>query len=116
MTDSETNSIQGADAIRRTVGLLQQSVFAVYTIVGSGSTPPVPASPTLSIVAGQSVRVPVTVLSREFTNACDFSSDDPSVATAGRGGIVTGVTAGTAEITITNSYTGVTATVAVTVS
>lgn len=116
MTDSETNTIQGADALRRTVGLLQQSVFAVYTIVGSLATAPVPASATLAVTVGQSVRLPVTVLGREFTNACEFSSDDPAVATAGRGGIVTGVSAGTADVTVTNPYTGVTATVAVTVS
>lgn len=116
MTDSETNTIQGADALRRTVGLLQQSVFAVYTIVGSLATPPVPASATLAVTVGQSVRLPVTVLGREFTNACEYSSDDPAVATAGSGGIVTGVSAGTADVTVTNPYTGVTATVAVTVS
>lgn len=116
MTDGETNTIQGADAIRRTVSLLQQSVFAVYTIVGSLATPPVPAASTLALGAGDSARIPVTVLGREFTNACEFSSDDPAIATAGRGGIVTGVAAGTADVTVTNPYTGVTATVAVTVA
>lgn len=116
MTDSEINSIQGAEAIRRTVGLLQQSVFAVYTIVGSGSTPPVPASPTLALAVGEAKRIPVTVLGREFTNACDFSSDDISVARVSTAGVVKAVGAGTAEITITNSYTGVTGTVDVTVA
>lgn len=116
MTDSETNSIQGAEAIRRTVGLLQQSVFAVYTIVGSLATPPVPASSTLALAAGAAKRIPVTVLGREFTNACDFSTSDVAVARVSTAGVVTAVGAGTADITVSNSYTGVTATVAVTVS
>lgn len=116
MTDSETNSIQGADALRRTIGLLQQSVFAVYTIVGAGSIPPVPASSTLSLTVGESRRVPVTVLTREFTNACEFRSDDIDVVAVGRGGVFTGVGAGTADVTVTNPYTNQTATVAVTVA
>ena len=116
MTDGETNSIQGADALRRTVSLLQQSVFAVYTIVGSLAALPVPAATTLAVTAGKSKRIPVKVLGREFTNACEFTSSAPAIAKAGRGGIITGVAAGTASVTITNPYTGTQATVAVTVS
>lgn len=118
MTDSETNSLQGADALRRTIGLLQQSVFAVYTLVGSLTTPPVPAETTVAVAAGASVRVPVTVLGREFTNACEFRSSDPSKVRAGRGGVITGVAAGTATVTVTNPYTGESAAapIAVTVS
>lgn len=116
MTDSETNSLQGADALRRTIGLLQQSVFAVYTIVGSKAALPVPEEATLAVSAGESVRIPVTVLDRDFTNACEFRTSDVTKVRAGRGGIVTGVAAGTADVTITNPYTGTQATVAVTVS
>ena len=116
MTDGEANSLQGADALRRTVSLLQQSVFAVYTIVGSLAALPVPAATTLAVTAGASKRIPVKVLGREFTNACEFTSSAPAIAKAGRGGIITGVAAGTASVTITNPYTGTQATVAVTVS
>lgn len=116
MTDSETNSLQGADALRRTVGLLQQSVFAVYTIVGSKTSPVVPASTTLALEVGESVRVPVTVLGREFTNACEFRTSAPAVVLARRGGIVTGVAVGTGTVTVTNPYTGVTEDIAVTVA
>ena len=116
MTDGETNSIQGADALRRTVSLLQQSVFAVYTIVGSLAALPVPAATTLAVTAGKSKRIPVKVLGREVTNACEFTSSAPAIAKAGRGGIITGVAVGTASVTITNPYTGTQATVAVTVS
>lgn len=116
MTDSETNSLQGADALRRTVGLLQQSVFAVYTVVGSKAALPVPSSTTVAVAAGESVRLPVTILGREFTNACEFRTSDVTKVRTGRGGVITGAAAGTADVTITNPYTGTQATVAVTVS
>jgi len=115
LTGSETNSIQGADALRRTVGLLQQSVFAIYTIVGSGSATPTVAA-TLALAAGESKRAVVTVLGREFTNACEFTSSDPAIALPGRGGVITGVAAGTATITVTNTYTKKSTTFEVTVA
>ena len=115
MTDGEANSLTGAEALRRTITLLQQSVFAVYTIVGSGETAPVATAPA-SLAIGESVRVPATVLGREFTNALEYTSDDPEVATAGRGGIVTGVSEGTADIIITNPLTDQQTTVSVTVA
>lgn len=104
MTGSEANSIQGADPLRRTVGLLQQSVFSIYTIVGSGNTTPTVAA-TLNLTVGSAKRALVKVLGREFTNACDFVSSDPAIALPGRGGVIKGVSAGTATITVTNTYT-----------
>jgi len=116
MTDSESNSLQGADALRRTVGLLQQSVFAVYTIVGAGAAAPAPQLATVTVAVGQATRNPIKVLGREFTNAVEFRSSAPEIATAGRGGIVKGISAGTATITVTNPNTKVTGTFEVTVS
>lgn len=115
MTDGEVNSLTGAEALRRTITLLQQSVFAIYTIVGSAGVAPV-ATPPASLAIGESVRVPATVLGREFTNALEYRSEDPEVAVAGRGGIVTGVGDGTTDITITNPNTDDSATVEVTVA
>lgn len=115
MTDGEANALTGSEALRRTVTLLQQSVFSVYTIVGSVGVAPVATAPA-SLAVGESVRIPATVLGRDFTNALEWSSDDPEIATAGRGGIVTGVGAGTATITLTNPNTEESATVEVTVA
>lgn len=115
-TSSETNSIAGSDSLRRTVGLLQQSVFAVYTIVGSKDAIPVPAEATVAVAAGASVRNPVKVLNREFTNACRYKTSDPTKVVVGaNNGVITGVAAGTADVTVTNPNTGKEATVAVTV-
>lgn len=114
---AETNSIAGSESLRRTIGLLQQSVFAVYTIVGSKAALPVPKETTVTLAAGASVRVPVKVLNREFTNACRYRSSDATKAMVGsNNGVITGVAAGTADVTVTNSYTGATATISVTVS
>lgn len=115
-TGSEANALTGAEELRRTVGFLQQSVFAIYTIVGSKTTKPVPASTTLALTVGQSKRVLVKVLGREFTNACQYLTDAANVAVAKRGGIVTGLSAGTATVTVTNPYTGQTEDIEVTVA
>lgn len=115
MTDSEVNNLQGAEALRRTVGLLQQSVFSVYTVVGMGSTSPT-VTGTLALSAGESKRLSVKVQGREFTNACDYSTDDPAKARVSGAGVVTGVAAGTADITVTNPYNKKTSVVTVTVS
>lgn len=115
MTDSEINTIAGADALRRTVGLLQQSAFSIYTVVGMASTPPVVTS-TLALSVDEAERLEVTVVGREFTNACDFRVDDPEVARVSGAGVVKGIGAGTAEVTVTNPYNNTTSTVTVTVS
>lgn len=115
MTDSEINNLAGAEALRRTVGLLQQSVFSVYTVVGMGSTPPT-VTGTLALNAGDASRLNVTVVGREFTNACDFRTDDPTVALVSSAGVVRGVGAGTAEVTVTNPYNNTSSSVTVTVS
>lgn len=114
MTDGEANSLTGADALRRTVTLLQQSVFAVYTIVGAGAAKPVVAAPA-TIAVGASVRTPVTVLGRDVTNNMEFTTSNHLVATAGRGGILTGVSNGTASVIVRNPDTDQTATFEVTV-
>lgn len=115
MTDSEVNNIQGAEALRRTVGFLQQSVFSVYTVVGMGSTPPT-VDPALALAEGEAERLSVKVVGREFTNACDFRVDDPDVARVSGAGVVRAIGAGTAEITVTNPYNKTSSTVTVTVS
>lgn len=52
--------------------------------------------------------------SKIVTNAASYSSDDPAIATVSQSGLVTGVAAGTADITAT--YAGQSDTVAVTVA
>lgn len=114
MTDSEANTLTGADSLKRTIGMLQQSVFSVYALVGAGAAKPVLNLPT--VAAGKSARVQAKVLGRVVTNACDYSSSDMGVLTVGRGGVLTGVSAGAATLTVTNPYTNQFITAGVTVT
>lgn len=114
MTDSETNSLSGEDAIRRTVGLLQQGEFAYRVPVGAHTLTVEPTAPTVAV--GASVPLVVKVQDRVFTHACSFLSADPATATVSEAGVVTGVSAGTATITVEDEDAGTSETVSVTVS
>lgn len=115
MTDSEINNLAGAEALRRTVGMLQQSVFSVYTVVGMGATTPT-VDATLALNEGDAKRLNVTVVGREFTNACRYRTDDPGVAVVSGAGVVKAIGSGDCDITVTNPYNNKTSTVAVAVS
>lgn len=97
-TDSETNSLTGADALRRTIGLLQQSVFAHNTVVGSHVLTPTPATVTATV--GEVGRLSVTVQGRAYTNACSYLTSDPAVVLVSPGGVWSAVGAGTATVTV----------------
>ena len=117
MTDGEANSLQGADALRRTVSFLQQGDVAVYTIVGDHAITAIEPA-TAPWLAGKKARLRASVQDRDYTNALEFSTSDASVVQVYPGGFyeVTGTAADTATITITDPHTGDTQTVAVTVS
>lgn len=113
-TDSEANSIQGADALRRTVGMLQQSVFSVYTVVGDHTL--VADQPTVAATAGDKGRVTVKANGREFTNALTFTSSAPAIATVEKGGVWKAVATGEATLTATDPRTGTSVSIVVTVA
>lgn len=113
-TDSETNSLQGADALRRTVGMLQQSVFAVYTTVGSHAI--TPESATVSATVGEKARILVKCDGREATNSLTFRSSAPNIVEVHAGGVYVAKAAGTATITATDTFSGNSTTIAVTVA
>lgn len=112
-TDSETNSLQGEDALRRTVGLLQAGAFAHRVVVGTHTITLEPG--TLEVKAGESKPVVATVQGRVYTNALEWKSNNPEFATVSNTGVVTGVAAGEATIVATDP-SGTTANLTVTVS
>lgn len=112
MTDGETNSLQGADALRRTVNMLQQAGFSHRVLVGPHTLSVTPAS--LTIAEGTSK--PLKVLAgdttkRVYTNAVTYRSSDPTVATVSNTGVVTRLKTGAATITVLDEATDETATV-----
>lgn len=115
MTDGYAESVTGEEAFRYTITLLPQGDFAVRTVVaGVSANEVVLSDSTLSGNSGQVGVLRATWGGRNYTNGLEWSSDDTDVATV-RAGVVSYVSAGTADITAT-APNGQTATCAVTVS
>lgn len=113
LTDGYAETITGEEAFRYTITLLSQGDIAVRTVVG-GTAPVVDA--TLAVAVGDSSRLTATVGGRNYTNGVKWATDDATVATVSTAGVVTGVAAGTANITATYEATGSSDTCVVTVS
>lgn len=113
MTDGETNSLTGAEAMRRTVTFLQQSVFAFETVVGPHTVAPTPTS--ITGVAGDVGRITAKVGGREYTGALRFRSADPSIVQVEPGGFYKLLKTGTTTISVMDEAAGTSAEVSVTV-
>lgn len=91
-----------------------QAVVANPVVASIAMTP----DPMTASIGGTTQAIVTATLtpsgSKVVTNAASYSSDDPSIATVSQSGLVTGVAAGTADITAT--YAGQSDTVAVTVA
>lgn len=114
ITDSDANVWGQPDAHRRTVGFLSQGDAEFYTIVGAHTI--TVTAPTFT--AGSKGRLQAVVQDRDYSGALSFTSDDPDVIEITRGGHyrVTGTSADTATITVTDEAAGTSTTVAVTVA
>lgn len=114
---SEQNPFTPGESKRRNVGYNQKGDFAHYTVVGPHVITPIPAASN-PWAAGKKARLRASVQGREYTNALTFTSSNSNVVAIYNGGFyeVTGVTGGTATITIRDVDAGTTATVNVTVT
>jgi hypothetical protein len=114
ITDGYAESITGEEAFRYTVTFLSQGDLAVRTVV-DGGTVEVYDVPNLFTV-GESRRALASVGGRNYTNGLKWTSDDTSIASVSSAGVVTGLAAGSANITATYEAEGTSDTFAVTVS
>lgn len=87
-------------------------------MVRASSTPAVPAITGASTAAvGAKIALEGTLVNRKYTRGLRWASSDPAVATVSRNGIVTGISAGSADITATDPATNTPSTAkAITVS
>ena len=99
MTDGYAESVTGEEAFRYSVTLLPQGDYAVRTVVGGGSV--VLSDATLSTSAGDVDELTATWGGRNYTNGLTWTTDDASVATVSKAGVVTSVASGSATITAT---------------
>jgi hypothetical protein len=116
ITDTVNDDTEGEDSVKFIVGLMPQGNLAVNTQVKNAG-PVVLAPTTLALTVGASKVVRATLGGHRATQVVEWSSSNEAVATVSSNGVVTGVSAGTANITATHvSATGATTACAVTVS
>ena len=110
LTDGETNTLIGSDAIRRTVNFLPQNGVAVYTVVGDHDITAIAPS---SFTVGDKGRIRATIQGRDVTNMLSFSTSNPNVISVSPGGFYE-YKGGSATVTIRDEGAGTSATVTVT--
>lgn len=121
-TDASTVEFTVGNTASATNGQVRIKEVTIKYEEGQGTTPTlvdptIEVSPTLSVEKGKTATIAVTTNSN---GAKTWSSSDETVATVDNNGVVTGVKAGTATITLsiaaTSVYKAASATVAVTVT
>jgi hypothetical protein len=95
ITDGYAESITGEEAFRYTVTFLSQGDLAVRTVV-DGMIDPIVVPSTMSV--GDVERASASVNGRVYTNGVEWTSDNPAVASVSTAGVITAVSAGTANI------------------
>lgn len=109
------NDTAGEDAVKFLVEFLPQGQMSIKTRVET-ATPVVATPDVVSLAVGDYSAVIATLGGVEETGGCVWSTDDPAIATVEHG-VIHGVSAGTATVTVTHpASTGTAETVAVTVT
>lgn len=117
ITGSDEDSDTGSDSIRRTVGFMSQGRVAPYTIVGDHTDMDVTLGDD-PWAEGAKGRIMVSIEDRDYTNALNFTTSDPSVIRVYPGGFyeVIGTADDTASIIIEDRMADTSTTEAVTVT
>lgn len=106
--------ITGEEAFRYTISFLPKGELYLNTVVATTLTVVTsPATLTVNVAGGVAKPVTATVNARKFTRGVRWTTSDATKATVSQNGVVKPVAVGSATITAT--YRGATATVAVTV-
>lgn len=116
LTDAVTDDVEGEDSVKYSVSHLPQGEVEVYTQV-KNATPVVVTVNDTSLSVGQHSTSLATLGGKYATQTVTWQSSNTAVATVSQNGVVTGIAAGTANITATHpAATGATTPVAVTVT
>lgn len=116
MADTVNDDTEGDDSVKYTVGFQPQGDIAVYTMVKT--TSPVVVTPTtMALGVGDAEQAEATLAGRNVTQGARWTSSNREVADVSQGGVVKGLSAGAATITVSHpSSNGTNGTIAVTVA
>lgn len=117
ITDGETLTIVGEESYKYGIGARPYGLAAIYTVVGTTSTP-VLALSTASVTGaiGDVGRITGTINGREWTNGLNWSSSDGSIVTVRKGAVWRALANGSATLTASVPNSTVTDTVSATIS
>lgn len=100
LTDGWTDDFEGDDSVKFAVSFLTQGDVKVYTQVKNATPVTVTnASGSTNTTVGGHIVLRATLGGKRATQAVEWQSSDPAKATVSPNGVVTGVAAGTADIT-----------------
>ena len=118
LTDSWIDDISEDDSYKYAIGFLTQGELAVYTQVKNATPVAVTnASGSGAISVDDHLVLRATLGGKRATQVVTWATSNPAVASVSPNGIVTGVSAGTADITATHpAATGVSTPIVVTVT
>jgi len=115
MSDYTSNETAGDDAVKFKVAFLSQGALSVNTFVKS-TGPVTGVATTLVLAVGAHGVLTAALDGWNITQGATWASSAPAVATVSNSGVVTGVSAGTANITAIHAAATAADTCAVTVS
>lgn len=116
ITGSFVDDTEGEDSYKYAVSFMPQGELAINTQV-KNATPISLTAASTSVAVGGHTTIRAVLGGKRATQAVIWNSSDDSVATVSQNGVVTGVSAGSANITATHpAATGATTPVAITVS
>lgn len=119
-SDAISFDTEGEDSYKYAINFLPQGEVAIYTqIVDSSALAPITvtnASGTTSPAVGANVVLRAVLNGKRATNLVDWTSSAPAVATVSPNGVVTAVSAGTANITASHPAGTTSTAVALTVT
>lgn len=115
VSDAVGDDTEGEDSYKMTLTFMPQGEIKVYTMVATGEAVTVDPD-TLALSVGDRAVVTATLADKSITQGATWRSSDTTVATVSANGVVTGISAGTANITADHPAATGPGTVAVTVS
>jgi hypothetical protein len=115
VTDVVADDTEGEDSVKLEVTFMPQGILHEHVVVKTASA--VAATPaTMTLAVDDLDKITAKVGGQDMTAAASYVSDDPTIATVSSTGVVKGVSAGTADITVSHPGSTGSGTVAVTVS
>jgi len=114
VADTFIDDTEGDDSVKFTVNFQPQGQLAVYTKVAGGTISVVPTA--VSLTAGQAGKAVASVVGDDISVGAKWVSSDTTKASVSPMGVIKGIAAGTASVTVTYPGTTGTATVTVTVT